>query len=505
MFCTQSSSVVLLLALLSSWGIYHVFKRRSAPLPPGPRPLPFVGNALQMPRHNIAQSLASLSEEYGDVIYMHVFGIEFIILNCAEAVLELLDHRGALYSERPHSVMAMDMIEKKHAVLFHQYDENLKKHRRLLRNAVDAKRSEDYWQMQYAESHKLMAAFLTSPDDFIAHLRRSAGAFTLRLAYGYEVQGGPGEDAFVNLAEELARVTGVASEPGRWLVDAFPWLRHVPAWFPGAGFRRWADHARRVIDDFATQPYLSSKKAALQGISSFASETTEFVEAETGRPLTRDEDEFLKWTSASIYSGGTDTAVAVNSAFLLLMALYPAAQRKAQDEIETIVGKDRLAVMEDRPRLPYIEALMKEVHRFIPITPLVPHSTRVDDEFRGYRIPKGSWVIANTWAVMRDPRLFPEPEVFWPERYLAEGNRCTEDPRDYAFGYGRRRCPGVHVAESSFFIFVTHFLAVFTVSNPVDERGQKLTSPGPSTDAHISHPRPFRCTIKPRNQNSSSS
>lgn len=94
----------------------------------------------------------------------------------------------------------------------------------------------------------------------------------------------------------------------------------------------------------------------------------------------------------------------MNSAFLLLMALYPAAQRKAQDEIETIVGKDRLAVMEDRPRLPYIEALMKEVHRFIPITPLVPHSTRVDDEFRGYRIPKGSWVIANTWCVLYHSR-----------------------------------------------------------------------------------------------------
>ncbi|KZT68543.1 cytochrome P450 [Daedalea quercina L-15889] len=320
----------------------------------GPRPLPLAGNIFQFPRRNIAASLASLSDTYGKMIYMHIFGREFLILNSAEDAFELFDRRGSRYSDRPRSVMAGELVGKNHAVLFHPYGEDLKKHRRLLHTALESRRQAEYWELQYTVSYKLLAALLKTPDDFMAHLKRSAGAFTMRLAYGYDVSDGPGEDHFVTLAEELARLTAKATKPGRWLVDSFPIrashpvslypplqsrqsaVQHVPTWFPGAGFKIWALNARRITNEFAAAPYLYAKKAAASGARSFVSDTVGCMETELGRPLGTREDEFLKWTSASIYSGGTDTSVAINSSFILLMALYPDAQRRAQAELDSV-------------------------------------------------------------------------------------------------------------------------------------------------------------------------
>ncbi|EPS96213.1 hypothetical protein FOMPIDRAFT_1032524 [Fomitopsis schrenkii] len=484
--------VYVLTAILTTVCLAHFLSRTR--LPPGPAGLPLAGNILQFPRKHIAASLGSLKNIYGDIIYMHVFGREFVILNAAVDAVELFDRRGSRYSDRPRTIMAGELVGKKHAVLFHPYGEELRQHRRLLKSAFESRRLAEYWELQYTVSYKLLAALLKTPEDLMAHLRHSAGAFTMRIAYGYNVSDGPEEDQFVTLAEELARLTAKASSPGRWLVDSFPALRHVPSWFPGAGFKRWAINARKITNEFAAAPYLHAKTAATAGIRSFVSDTVDLVEGELGRPLTKADDEFLKWTSASIYS----VSVAINSSFFLMMAVYPEVQSKAQAELDAVISRDRLARIEDRSSLPYIEALIKELHRFRPITPLAPHTTLVDDEYKGYRIPKGSWVMANTRAIMHDASIFPHPERFWPERFLPEGAGCTADPREYSFGYGRRRCPGLSIAESALFISITHVLAVFKISHPVDEYGHVITEPAEFTDEHIAHPYPFRCTIEPR-------
>jgi hypothetical protein len=100
------------------------------------------------------------------------------------------------------------------------------------------------------------------------------------LAYAYRPSYEDGTDKLVALAEDLARVTGIASEPGRWLVDSIPirasiafdlqggklicyTVKHTPDWFPGAGFKRWAKSARKIIDDFATKPYMFAKHTAV--------------------------------------------------------------------------------------------------------------------------------------------------------------------------------------------------------------------------------------------------
>jgi cytochrome P450 len=83
--------------------------------------------------------------------------------------------------------------------------------------------------------------------------------------------------------------------------------------------------------------------------------------------------------------------------FILLMVVYPDVQEKAHAELDALIGCDRLPTFDDQASLPYIEALIKELHRFHPVVNLVPHSPMVDDEYKGHRIPRKSWVMCNVW------------------------------------------------------------------------------------------------------------
>lgn len=147
--------------------------------------------------------------------------------------------------------------------------------------------------------------------------------------------------------------------------------------------------------------------------------------------------------------------------FFLAMAMFPEVQRKAQAELDAVVGHDRLPTFKDQASLPYVNALLKELLRWHTVTPIgVPHCSVTDDEYNGYYIPAGSIMTVNVWyvrpflvnrdqltcldlsrALSRDPEVFPDPESFIPERFLDANGKL--DPRsneltDFTFGFGRR-------------------------------------------------------------------
>lgn len=124
------------------------------------------------------------------------------------------------------------------------------------------------------------------------------------------------------------------------------------------------------------------------------------------------------------------------------MITHPEVMKKAQAEIDSVVGSDRLPTFSDRSSLPYLDCVMTEVLRMGVAVPLgLPHRLMEDDVYRGMFIPKGTLVFANVWNILRDEALYPEPFEFKPERYLVEADELTvrrRDPRQYVFGYGRR-------------------------------------------------------------------
>ncbi|KAK0191703.1 cytochrome P450 [Armillaria mellea] len=171
-------------------------------------------------------------------------------------------------------------------------------------------------------------------------------------------------------------------------------------------------------------------------------------------------------------------------------------QNAAQNEIDTVLGNQCLPNLGDQRSLPYISALFKEVLRYSPAARLgLPHRVTEEDNYGGYRIPKNSTVMANIWAICRDPSVYPDPDTFDPNRFLS---RDEMDPRKLAFGFGRRVCPGAVFAEASLFLNIANILACFDILKPLDTKTGKEYLPVITYTVGItSHPSPFKCQIVP--------
>ncbi|KAG8723749.1 hypothetical protein FRC09_001896 [Ceratobasidium sp. 395] len=180
--------------------------------------------------------------------------------------------------------------------------------------------------------------------------------------------------------------------------------------------------------------------------------------------------------------------------FFVAMILFPKTQQIAQAEIDAVIGSERLPEMEDRSRLPYVERLVQELLRWRPITPTgIPHACYQDDEYKGYRIPKGAIVIGNTWAMNHNPKVYKDPDTFDPDRFLDPSVQPSP-----SFGFGRRICPGLHFAQSSLFIFIASILATFNIEMAKDEHGNSVVPVAEGEHNLLFHPVPFKFKISPR-------
>ncbi|KAH9033949.1 cytochrome P450, partial [Lactarius hengduanensis] len=271
------------------------------------------------------------------------------------------------------------------------------------------------------------------------------------LTYGYDVK--ESGDHYVAIAEELLTLTSESMLPGALLVNDFPALKHLPDWFPGTGFKRRARRGMRVIDEMVNAPFDMVKEDLLKRTLKHSLVHDNLDECRGDEAETA-----LKNAAASVYGAGAETArfhkfqlfiptISALSSFLLALLFV---QTRAQAEIDQVIGRSRLPAFSDRPNLPYVDAICKELLRWRLVLPLgVAHATTEDDVYKGYFISKGATVLANTWAILHDAEAYPEPEEFKPERFLTEDRRVSDDPLlVYAFGYGRRSVCG-HFSHSS--------------------------------------------------------
>ncbi|CAI7597643.1 unnamed protein product [Penicillium palitans] len=319
------------------------------------------------------------------------------------------------------------------------------------------------------------------------------------MVYGYKVEPS-GPDPLIDLADISAQQFSNAVQIGNWAVDSIPMLKHLPSWFPGAGFQRTAQEWGRVLTTLAERPYafVLHQRSKQKDTASYVCRHLDLLNG----PATPDEENLIKWTAAVIYSGGADTTVSSLSTFFLAMAKFPDIQRRAQAELDLVVGS-RLPILNDRPNLPYVDALMKEVMRWHPIGPLgVAHMTTQEDEYTGYRIPKGAVLIPNIWSFAQDSEIYNEPMKFNPDRFLQreDGVAPECDPKKFVFGFGRRICPGRFLADASLFLIISKSLAVFDIAKRVGEDGKEIDILAEFLPGIISHPSPFHIQVRPRSE-----
>jgi len=234
---------------------------------------------------------------------------------------------------------------------------------------------------------------------------------------------------------------------------------------------------------------------------SLAGEHLQELESLVGSERRRQE-EIIKTAMGSMYQAGSETTVSSMYSLFLALVLYPEVQRRAQAELDEVIGRDRLPMFDDRPRIPYVEALCKELLRWQMVAPIgLPHSSSRDDVYKGFFIPKGSIMVANAWAILHDPEMYPDPEEFKPERFLNKDGSIRDDPTlSLVFGAGKRICPGRHFVDATIFIVASSVLSVFNVTKAKDENGNEIPVKAAVTldCAVLVHPVKFECSILPR-------
>ncbi|KAJ7910500.1 cytochrome P450 [Mycena leptocephala] len=477
-------------------------KAQAGPLPPGPTPVPILGNVLDLTAKELWLVATEWANKFGDVVHLHLMGQGLVFLNSPEATMDLLDKKGSIYGDKPALVMAGELTGCDNMVAFTRYGDVSRRQRKLLNQAFGVQVIPSYHPLITTETHSFIRRLVADPSNYIEHTRRYSGGLTLSVIYGYEATGN--NDKFLKLGEECVDILSnkIASGGGIWPVDIFPSLKHLPTWAPGSGFLIKAAEWKAKMEEFVNQPYDFVKASVVKKWTLLPSFCSMLLEDE--KKCTPQFEFDLKNTANSMYSASVDTTITVFCHFLLAMVLHPEVLAKAQKEIDSVVGTDRLPSFSDRASLPFVDALLSEVYRWgVPVPLSLPHRLMEDDVYRGMFIPKGSLIFGNVWAITRDETLFPNASAFLPERYLEKVEPALakrRDPRSYVFGFGRRRCPGVNLVESSVWLLITTALATLDISKAKDDFGNIIEPKVDFNNAVFRLPDKFQCDIRPRSE-----
>ncbi|KAJ8695766.1 hypothetical protein PTI98_005695 [Pleurotus ostreatus] len=500
----MSTPIYVSLAVLACAALYSQRHTRSGqlnlPLPPGPKKLPIIGNLLDAPSEFQWIQYHEWSKQYNsDIIHLNVAGSSIVVIDTAEAANDLFDKRSSIYSSRPRFIMLNELMGWSWLFAAMEYGESWKQHRRLFQREFHPNAVTALFQPQVLKhTSGLLTRLLESPDDFMEHINHTTVAIIMDVGYAIDIAAK--EDPHVVTAEKALAGLNIASLHGAFLVEVMPILKYVPAWVPGAGFQKKAKEWKHYAETMLRDPFAVVKEKMASGTyePSFTSRCLENVD-DTGDVALQ--ERLIQGTAANLYAAGFDTTTSALNSLILALLTHPDVQARARREIDSVLEGKRLPDFEDMDSLPYVTAITREVQRWQPVTPLaIPHFVTVEDAYRGYRIPANSIVLGNAWAMLHDSTRYPDPFAFKPERWLLPDGELNPDMKEptVAFGFGRRLCPGRHLASASIWITTALLLSVFEFTHAVDEDGDVIVPSGQYCPGLIPSPLPFKCQIQPR-------
>ncbi|KAJ7825252.1 cytochrome P450 [Mycena leptocephala] len=490
-------AVVCIVAFLRKVGV------RESGLPPGPPTVPILGNAHLFPTKSAHYKFTEWARKYGGLFSLKIGPGTVIVLTDVAAVKELMDRRSATTADRP-PIHVADLTTGGLHMVSARSTQTWKTLRRTAADILTPQASAKHLPIQQAEATQLLHNVLRSPQSFYTDIQRYSISVIHSVLYGKRVPRyeAPEITGFFKVMHAWSELLEPGATPP---IDAIPFLKFIPE-----RWAKWKRECRRVqgLQRAFYFGLVEETKERLRG----GLENGSYMEEVLAR---RDElgmdNEMIGYFGGALLETGSDTTSSYLQSLVLAMVAYPEAQKKAQEEIDHVVGDDRMPTLDDLEQMPYMRGLILETHRFRPIAPLgIPHAALALEEYQGYVIPKGATIFVNVWGIFHDPgnsvtALYDDPENFLPERYLLteNGTKPGVDGGDlrstFPFGFGRRVCPGIHLALNSININAMNLLWAFNFRPDIDVHGNPVPVDTWAYRKGVSTgPLPFKCRITPR-------
>ncbi|XP_047693015.1 cytochrome P450 2F5 isoform X1 [Prionailurus viverrinus] len=493
-FTIDSMSTAILLLLLALTCVFLMLNSRGkSRLPPGPRPLPLLGNLLQLRSQDMLTSLTKLSKVYGSVYTVYLGPRRVVVLSGYQTVKEALVDQGDDFSGRGDYPTFLNFT-KGNGLAFSNGD-RWKALRRfsiqILRNFGMGKKS---IEERILEEGRFLLAELRKtegkPFDPTFVLSRSVSNIICSVIFGSRFD--YDDERLLTIIRLINDNFQIMSTPWGELYNVFP---SVLDWLPGPH--------RRLFRNFGRMKDLIARSVRDHQDSLDPSSPRDFIDCFLSKMAQEKQDphshfhmDTLLMTTHNLLFGGTETVgTTLRHAFLVLMK-YPKVQARVQEEIDSVVGRARLPALEDRAAMAYTDAVIHEVQRFADVIPMnLPHRVTRDTAFRGFQIPKGTDVITLLNTVHYDPSQFLTPQEFNPEHFLDANQSFKKSPAFMPFSAGRRVCLGESLARMELFLYLTAILQNFSLQPLGAPEDIDLT---PLSSGLGNLPRPFQVCLRAR-------
>nr|XP_020504897.1 cytochrome P450 2G1-like [Labrus bergylta] len=457
-----SATVILAGLIVTLLWLFRVKNKSNYKLPPGPTALPVIGNLPQLQKDAPFKSFFKFSETYGPVMTFYLGWQRTIVLVGYDAVKEALVDQADDFTGR--GPLPFLMKATKGYGLGISNGERWRQLRRFtlttLRDfGMGRKGMEEWIQEESTHLRARIDTFKAKPFDPTFLLSCTVSNVICALVFGERFD--YDDKQFLNLLSIIADVLRFNSSPKGQMYNIFPWLmEHLP----GQQHKVFAqiEELRGFV-----KTKIQEHKETLD-----PSSPRDFIDCflirmnqEKDIPTSEFQFENLVATVLNLFLAGTETTSSTIRYALSVLIKYPSIQEKMQQEIDNVIGQNRGPNMEDRKSLPFTDAVIHEVQRFLDIVPLsLPHYALQDVSFRGYTIPKDTIIIPLLHSVLKEEKQWETPWSFNPKHFLDQNGNFSKNPAFLPFSAGKRACVGESLARMELFIFMVSLLQRFNFS-----------------------------------------
>ncbi|CAI2352587.1 unnamed protein product [Caenorhabditis sp. 36 PRJEB53466] len=455
--------------------LFHqlVWKRRS--LPPGPTPLPLIGNLLSLRNPSPGyQAFARWQKEYGDIYTFWVGTRPYLLVSSYEALKATFIRDGETYADKTPMAFQEAFRGGSYGVV-ETNGPFWREHRRFALHQF-----RDFGLGKERMEHRIMLEV----DDICANCDRTHGqAVNLTDIFDRAIGNVINQMLFgcrfdETRADEFRTIraffnfnTGEFATFSMRVQFFLPWMGHF---MPGPTILdRFKKYQKGFTEFFGTQ--IENHKREID----FEKEENEdyveaFLKEQRKREAQGDYESFSTTQLSNMcldlwFAALMTTSNTMNWGFAYTLN-YPKAQRKVHEELDRVIGSDRKITTSDKNALPYMNAFINEVQRTANLVPLnLLHMTTRDTKINGHEIPKGTGVVAQISTVMYDEKVFPEPYTFNPDRFMDARGKLRRVEQLVPFSVGKRQCLGEGLARMELFLFFANFFNRYKLAP--DENG----------------------------------